>query len=64
MKILSLQLTGFQTLKKSKIVLLSNLYTETREKKSRKRGQDSHEEFNERSSICRQENWKINSKGE
>ena len=37
MKILSLQLTGFQTLKKSKIVLSSNLYTETREKVYKKR---------------------------
>ena len=37
MKILSLQLTGFQTIKKSKIVLSSNLYTETREKVYKKR---------------------------
>ena len=63
MKILSLQLTGFQTLKKSRIILSSNLYTETREKKSTKREQDSHEEGNNRSSVCRQENWRINSKG-
>ena len=63
MKILSLQRTGFQTLKKSKIVLSSNLYTETREKSLQKEGK-SHEEVNERSSVCRQENWKINSKCE
>ena len=58
MKILSLQLTGFQTQKiKNRI---KNHYheicTQRLKRKSLQKEGKSHEEVNERSSVCRQEN--------
>ena len=61
MKILSLQLTGFQTLKNQKLYYCQ-ICTQRHERKSLQKEGKCHEEVNERSSVCCQENWKINSK--